>query len=125
MQIGLIGLGKMGMNMAQRLVRGGHDVVGTARSAASVQEAERFGVIGAHTVQELVSKLSAPRAVWVMVPAGQATEDVINSLIPLLKAGDVIIDGGNSNYKDSMRHAEMLKEHGLGFLDCGTSGGVG
>ncbi len=124
MQIGLIGLGKMGMNMAQRLVRGGHDVVGTARSAASVQEAERFGVIGAHTVQELVSKLSAPRAVWVMVPAGQATEDVINSLIPLLKAGDVIIDGGNSNYKDSMRHAEMLKEHGLGFLDCGTSGGV-
>lgn len=124
MQIGLIGLGKMGMNMAQRLVRGGHNVVGTARSSASVQEAERFGVTGAHSVEELVVKLSSPRAVWVMVPAGQATEDVITSLIPLLQAGDIVIDGGNSNYKDSVRHAETLKEHGLGFLDCGTSGGV-
>lgn len=124
MRIGLVGLGKMGMNMAQRLIRGGHEVVGTARTAATVQEAVGFGVTGAATLEELVSKLEAPRIVWVMVPAGKATEDTIHALIPLLKKGDVIIDGGNSFYKDSVRREIKLKEYGLRFLDVGTSGGI-
>jgi 6-phosphogluconate dehydrogenase len=124
MQIGMIGLGKMGMNMALRLMRGGHSVTGTAASEHSVAEAEALGVIGARSVEELVSKLQAPRAVWVMVPAGEVTEEVIHSLIPLLDKGDVIIDGGNSNYKDSMRRAAELEQQGLHFLDAGTSGGI-
>ena len=124
MKIGLIGLGKMGMNMAQRLMRGGHQVVGTARSAETVAEAISLGVIGVSTVEELVANLVTPRVVWVMVPSGETTDKVINSLIPFLQKGDIVIDGGNSNYKDSVRHAAFLKEQGLRFLDVGTSGGV-
>ena len=124
MQIGMIGLGKMGMNMAQRLIRGGHSVIGTARSAETVEEAEKHGVVGVHSVEELVHRLTAPRIAWVMVPSGKVTEDVINSLIPFLDKGDVIVDGGNSNYKDSIRHNELLKQHGIQFMDCGTCGGV-
>ena len=124
MKIGMIGLGKMGMNMAQRLVRGGHSVVGNARSESSIREAEKLGVTGARSLDEVVGQLNAPRAVWVMVPAGEVTESVIQSLIPLLAEGDIIIDGGNSYYKDSVRRAAELKAHGLGFVDCGTSGGI-
>lgn len=124
MQIGMIGLGKMGLNMAQRLVRGGHSVVGTARTESSILEAEELGVTGAASVEDLVGKLKTPRAVWVMVPAGNATESVIQSLIPLLDKGDILIDGGNSNYKDSVRHAAELSAYGLHFVDCGTSGGI-
>jgi 6-phosphogluconate dehydrogenase len=124
MQIGIIGLGKMGINMAQRLVRGGHYVVGNARTEETIKEAEAIGVIGARSLEEVVSQLSAPRAVWVMVPAGEVTESVIRSLIPLLEKGDIIIDGGNSNYKDSVRRAAELSAHGLHFVDCGTSGGI-
>ena len=124
MEIGMIGLGKMGMNMAQRLVRGGHSVIGTANSAATIKEAETLGITGAPSAAGLVSKLKSPRVLWVMVPAGEVTEKVILSLIPLLDKGDIIIDGGNSNYKDTMRRSVMLKEHGLHFLDSGTSGGI-
>jgi 6-phosphogluconate dehydrogenase len=124
MQIGMIGLGKMGMNMAQRLIRGGHRVVGNARSEETIQEAEAIGVVGAHSVEELVGLLSTPRVVWVMVPAGDATESVIDSLIPLLSRDDIIIDGGNSNYKDSVRRAAELADYGLHFVDAGTSGGI-
>ena len=124
MQIGMVGLGKMGMNMAQRLVRGGHTVVGNARSEDSIKEAEALGLVGARSLEEVVSQLSAPRAVWVMVPAGEVTESVIKSLIPLLEKGDILIDGGNSNYKDSVRRAAELTAHGLHFVDCGTSGGI-
>jgi 6-phosphogluconate dehydrogenase len=124
MKIGMIGLGKMGMNMAQRLIRGGHQVVGTARSAATVAEAVSLGIIGAATPEEIIAQLATPRVVWVMVPAGKVTDEIINSLILLLDKGDIVIDGGNSNYKDSIRHAALLKEHGLHFLDSGTSGGI-
>jgi 6-phosphogluconate dehydrogenase len=124
MQIGMIGLGKMGMNLAQRLIRGGHRVVGNARSEETIQEAEAIGVVGAHSVEELVGLLSTPRVVWVMVPAGDATESVIDSLIPLLSRDDIIIDGGNSNYKDSVRRAAELADYGLHFVDAGTSGGI-
>ena len=124
MELAIIGLGKMGLNMSTRLVRGGHRVVGFARTAATVQTAVDNGAEGAHTLEEAVSKLKAPRVVWTMVPAGQTTEDMIQTLSNLLSNGDTIIDGGNSNYKDSIRHAALLESKGIEFLDCGTSGGV-
>lgn len=124
MKIGMIGLGKMGLNMAQRLVSGGHEVVGNARSESTIREAEEMGITGASSVEVLVGMLSAPRIVWVMVPAGEVTESVIQSLVPLLAKGDIIIDGGNSNYKDTVRRAAELEASGLHFVDCGTSGGI-
>jgi len=124
MELAMIGLGKMGMNMATRLVRGGHRVVGYARTAATVEEAISNGAEGAHSLEEVVSKLNAPRIAWVMVPAGQTTDDTIQKLGTLLSKGDIVIDGGNSNYKDSVRHAAMLEPEGIDFLDCGTSGGI-
>ena len=124
MELAIIGLGKMGMNMATRLVRGGHRVVGYARTAATVDEAIKNGVEGAHSLEEAVSKLNSPLIVWVMVPAGKATDDTIDQLSNLMGKGDIIIDCGNSNYKDSARHAAELEPKGIEFLDCGTSGGI-
>jgi len=124
MELAMVGLGKMGMNMATRLVRGGHRVVGYARTAATVDEAISNGAEGAHSLEEAVSKLNAPRIVWVMVPAGKTTDDTVEKLGTLLSKGDIVIDGGNSNYKDSVRHAAMLEPKGIEFLDCGTSGGI-
>ena len=124
MELAMIGLGKMGMNMATRLVRGGHRVIGYARTAATVEEAIQNGAEGAHSLEEVVSKLNPPRIAWVMVPAGQVTYDTIEKLSNLLSKGDIVIDGGNSNYKDSVRHAEMLEPKGIDFVDCGTSGGI-
>jgi 6-phosphogluconate dehydrogenase len=124
MELAIIGLGKMGLNMATRLARGGHRVVGFARSKETVQEAVTLGVEGANSLEEAVSKLSAPRIVWVMVPSGAATDDTINKLEGLLQKGDIVIDGGNSNYKDSIRHAAQLEALGIDFVDCGTSGGI-
>lgn len=124
MELAMIGLGKMGMNMATRLVRGGHRVIGYARTAATVEEAIQNGAEGAHSLEEVVSKLNAPRVAWVMVPAGQVTDDTIEKLSNLLSEGDMVIDGGNSNYKDSVRHAAMLEPKGIDFVDSGTSGGI-
>lgn len=124
MELAMIGLGKMGGNMVLRLLRGGHTVVVTNRSPEPIRQAEAAGAVGAHSIGELVGKLSAPRVVWIMVPAGQPTEDVIEELVELLAPGDIIIDGGNSNYKDTMRRATMLSSLGLHFVDVGTSGGV-
>ncbi len=124
MKLAMIGLGKMGLNMATRLVRGGHQVVGFARSEESIQAAIKIGAQGAHSLDEVVSNLKAPRVVWVMVPAGQTTDDTIEKLSKLLGSGDTVIDGGNSNYKDTIRHAGLLEGKGIDFLDSGTSGGV-
>jgi 6-phosphogluconate dehydrogenase len=124
MELAMIGLGKMGLNMLTRLVRGGHSVVGFARTDDSVQAAVKNGAQGAHSLEEAVGKLKAPRVVWVMVPAGQTTDDTIEKLSKLLAKGDTVIDGGNSNYKDTLRHAALLEGKGIDFLDCGTSGGV-
>ena len=124
MELAIVGLGKMGMNMSTRLVRGGHRVVGYARTAATVDEAIRLGAEGAHTLEEVVSKLQAPRIIWLMVPAGKVTDDTIEKLSTLLETGDTIIDGGNSNYKESVRHAAFLEPKGIEFVDCGTSGGI-
>ena len=124
MELAMIGLGKMGMNMTTRLARGGHRVVGYARTDATVQEAIKNGAEGAYTLEEAVNKLNAPRIIWLMIPAGKVTDDTIQELAGLLSKGDTVIDGGNSNYKDSVRHAAMLEPKGIEFLDCGTSGGV-
>ena len=125
MELAMIGLGKMGLNMATRLVRGGHRVVGYARTPATVAEAETFGIEGAHSLEEAVGKLKqSPRVVWVMVPSGATTTDTIEKVAAMLGKGDIIVDGGNSNYKDTLKHAEMLEAKGIDFVDSGTSGGV-
>lgn len=124
MQLGLVGLGKMGANMTRRLLNGGHQVVVTDLSSAAIEEAEHAGAIGCATLAELVQALQAPRAIWVMVPAGDATESTISELATLLQAGDIIIDGGNSNYKDTIRIGQELAQLQLDLVDVGTSGGV-
>ncbi len=124
MEIGMIGLGRMGGNMAQRLLNGGHTVVTFDRDAEAVAASQSQGAAGVSSPNDLVARLAPPRAVWVMVPAGQPTEDTVDSLIPLLEAGDVVLDGGNANYKDSMRRSEKLAGHDIDFMDVGTSGGI-
>jgi len=124
-QLGLIGLGRMGLNMSLRLMeRGNHKIVGFDPRPEPRAEIEKAGGASAASLPELVSKLSAPRAVWVMVPAGKITEDTILELSNLLAPGDCIIEGGNSNYRDSQRRAALLKEKNIHFIDAGTSGGV-
>jgi 6-phosphogluconate dehydrogenase len=124
MQLGFVGLGKMGLNMVTRLVRGGHDIVGFDRSADAVTQAESAGARGAASIDALVSQLAPPRAVWVMVPAGAATEATVTSLGERLASGDVVIDGGNTNFHDDVRRAQSLASKGVQYVDAGTSGGV-
>jgi len=123
-ELGMIGLGRMGGNMVQRLLLGGHRVVTYDRSAPAVAASQTQGAVGASSLADLVGQLAPPRAVWIMVPAGQPTDDTIDSLIPLMSPGDTILDGGNANYKDSMRRATSLAERGMDFMDVGTSGGI-
>jgi 6-phosphogluconate dehydrogenase len=123
MQIGMIGLGRMGSNMVRRLAQGGHDCVAYDRSAASVAAVQASGARGARSLEELVGSLASPRAIWIMVPAA-VVDGVIADLRPLLASGDVLIDGGNSNYQDDIRRAAELAAAGIHYLDVGTSGGV-
>jgi 6-phosphogluconate dehydrogenase len=123
MQLGMIGLGRMGANLVRRLERAGHQCVVYDRNQPTVQQLEGEGAAGAASPEELVAKLSAPRAVWVMVPAGVAGQ-VVDELAGLLEPGDTVIDGGNSYYRDDVQRAEALKARGLHYLDVGTSGGV-
>ncbi len=124
MELAMVGLGRMGMNMAVRLLRGRHRVVAYDLNEAPIQAAEAEGAEGARSLEEIRTKLAAPRIAWVMVPSGDPTEETIADLAGVLESGDIIIDGGNSNYKDSVRRADMLKEKSLHFVDVGTSGGV-
>ncbi len=124
MQIGMVGLGRMGAGMTRRLLRGGHQVVGMDRNADVVAQLEQEGATGAHSLHELVSKLETPRAIWLSLPAGTITEQTISDLIPLLAAGDAIVDSGNTNFHDDKRRAATLQEHGIHYVDQGTSGGV-
>ena len=124
MEIGMIGLGRMGGNMVQRLLKGGHRVAAYDRSPEAVDASRSLGAVGASSVEDMVAGLPRSRAVWIMVPAGQPTDDTIDSLVPLLRPGDTILDGGNSNYKDSVRRSEKLAGHDIDFLDVGTSGGI-
>jgi 6-phosphogluconate dehydrogenase len=124
MELGFVGLGKMGMNMVTRLQQGQHRVVAFDRDAAVTSQAATFGARAVASLEELVRTLATPRAVWVMVPAGGPTESTIASLADLLSPGDIIIDGGNTNFHDDIRRAEDLKKRGLKYVDVGTSGGV-
>jgi 6-phosphogluconate dehydrogenase len=124
MQMGMVGLGRMGANMTKRLLQGGHTIVVSDLNKDAVAAALKEGAVGAADLADLAKKLTAPRAVWVMVPSGDPTEKTIVSLADALTNGDTIIDGGNSNFKDSMRRAEMLKDKGIHFVDVGTSGGI-
>ena len=124
MQLGFVGLGKMGLNMVTRLERGGHDIVAYDRSADAVSQAEAAKASGVPSLDALVSKLAAPRAVWVMVPAGDATEAQIAELLEHLEKGDTIVDGGNTNFHDDQRRHPDLKARGTNYIDAGTSGGI-
>ncbi len=124
MELGIVGLGRMGGNMAERLRRGGHKVVGFDFSAEAVQRLAESGSAGARSLEELASQLPTPRAIWLMVPAGKPVDDTIARLKPVLAKGDTIVDGGNSNYQDSQRRHRELKAEGFNFIDVGTSGGV-
>jgi 6-phosphogluconate dehydrogenase len=124
MRIGMIGLGKMGANMTERLLKGGHEVVAYDLSADALRQAASKGAETATTLADLVGKLSAPRAVWVMLPAGKVTDSTVEELSGLMAAGDVIVDGGNSNYKEWIALSEKVAPSGVGLVDAGTSGGV-
>jgi 6-phosphogluconate dehydrogenase len=124
MKIGMIGLGRMGANMVQRLSQGGHHVVGFDPNAQARQRIVDAGSEAADSLPNLLAKLDAPRIVWLMVPAGQPVDDTLTTLLANLSADDIVIDGGNSNYKDTMRRAQQLRERSIHYVDCGTSGGV-
>ncbi len=125
MEVLLIGLGKMGGNMARRLQRKGHKVVGYNRSSAITHQLElEEGIIAVESISDGIAKLQSPKVVWVMVPSGKATEDTIQVVADLLKPGDIIVDGGNSNFNDSMRHGRELAGKGIHFFDAGVSGGI-
>ncbi len=125
MELGIYGLGRMGGNMATRLVQAGHRVVASNRSPGPVDEAATLGAIPAYTMEVMVSKLEAsPKIVWLMVPSGQVTDDALDHAISLLKPGDIIIDGGNSNWHDTQRRAQKVTAAGMHMMDCGTSGGI-
>ena len=125
MKAAMIGLGKMGGNMARRLIRDGHQIVGYNRSPELTRElAESEGMQAAFSLDEVLENLTQPKVVWIMIPAGNPTETVIDSLSHLLEDGDIIIDGGNSNYQDSIHRGEKLAKKGVKFIDVGTSGGI-
>lgn len=124
MHIGMVGLGRMGMNMCRRLIEHGFDVSAYTRSEAGVKEAEGHGALGAYSLEELTQSLPSPRIIWLMLPAGDPTEQAINSLQSLLNKNDIIIDGGNTNYKDDILRAEALKKVQIKYVDAGVSGGI-
>ncbi|KQQ84572.1 6-phosphogluconate dehydrogenase [Xanthomonas sp. Leaf131] len=124
MELGMVGLGRMGANMAERLVHGGHRVHGYDPGESARSSAQAKGIVTADALAALVSALPSPRVLWLMVPAGKIVDDTLAQLLPLLQAGDIVIDGGNSYYKDSQRRAAQLQASGVAFVDCGTSGGV-
>ena len=125
MELGIYGLGRMGGNMATRLVQAGHRVVASNRSKGPVDEAAALGAVPAYTMEEMVSKLQeTPKIVWLMVPSGQVTDDALDHAMSLLKPGDIIIDGGNSNWHDTQRRAQKVTTAGMHMMDCGTSGGI-
>jgi 6-phosphogluconate dehydrogenase len=124
MQLGMVGLGRMGANMTRRLVRGGHQLVVSDRSPDPVKQLSDEGAVASSSLEDLIGKLKTPRAAWIMVPAGAPTENTVQSLLQHMQPGDVIIDGGNSNFKDDVRRSRICKSKGVDYVDVGTSGGV-
>jgi len=124
MQLGMIGLGRMGANMVRRLMRDGHQCFVFDLNQENVRQIESEGAIAARTIEDLVEKMDKPRAIWVMVPAGTATEQTVDTLSVFMSGGDIVIDGGNSHFKDDVRRAKTLSEKGIHYVDVGTSGGI-
>ncbi|KLO22362.1 phosphogluconate dehydrogenase (NAD(+)-dependent, decarboxylating) [Marinitoga sp. 1155] len=124
MKIGIIGLGRMGKNMAKRLLEGGHEVVVYNRTKEKVDEMKKEGAIGSYSLKEFINKLEKPRIIWLMLPAGKVTDENIKALIPLLSKNDIIIDGANTYYKDDLKREKKLKEYGIHYIDAGVSGGI-
>ncbi len=124
MELGMIGLGRMGANMTERLLLGGHQIISYDRSGEAIQRVVEKGARGAHSLADFIKQLSVPRAIWLMVPSGDPVDQTIDQLLPNLTKGDILIDGGNSYYKDSIRRAIKLQAQGMHFVDAGTSGGV-
>ena len=124
MELGMIGLGRMGANMTERLLRGGHKLITYDRSPEAIQRCVDKGALGAHSLADFVKQVSLPRVIWLMVPSGEPVDLTIEQLLPSLLEKDIIIDGGNSHYKDSVRRAQKLKQLGIHFVDAGTSGGI-
>jgi 6-phosphogluconate dehydrogenase len=124
MELGMVGLGRMGANMAQRLLRGGHSITGFDPNADARKAIEAAGGGTAVSLKALVDALSSPRAIWLMVPAGKITDETLDALLPLLAPGDTVVDGGNSNYKDTLRRAGVFAAKNVHYVDCGTSGGI-
>ena len=124
MKLAMIGLGRMGMNMARRLLAGNHEVIAYNRTAEKTNQLVKEDAVGAYSLQEVAEKLSPPRIAWLMLPAGQLVDDHINQLKALFSSGDIIIDGGNTYYKDDIRRSKILEEKGIQFIDAGVSGGI-
>jgi 6-phosphogluconate dehydrogenase len=124
MELGMVGLGRMGLNMTYRLLGGGHGVVANDRSPQPIAEAAQRGAKSAPSLAALVQTLAAPRVVWLMIPSGPPVDATLDALVPLLSPGDIVVDGGNSNWRDSQRRGKSLAERRIAFVDCGTSGGV-
>ncbi len=124
MKLGFVGLGRMGLNMTLRLLRAKHEVAAFDRNAEKIAEAAKAGATSAKTLAEMVKTLSAPRVVWLMIPAGKPVDETLDELVPLLSKGDLVVDGGNSNWKESQRRGERLAAAGMFFTDCGVSGGI-
>ncbi len=124
MQIGMVGLGRMGAGLAQRLVQQGHAVTGYDPQESARKRAENAGLVSVDSLPALIAALKVPRTVWLMVPAGEPVDQTLDTLLPLMVAGDVVIDGGNSHYKDTLRRAGRARQAGIEYVDCGTSGGV-
>ncbi len=124
MKVGFIGLGKMGTNMVERLLKDGHEVVGFDLNERAIDDAVKKGAIGATSREDMIQKLPEPKVIWLMVPSGSPVDENIAEVVEHLAEGDIIIDGGNSNWRDTQRRAEALKSKGIHFIDCGTSGGV-
>ena len=124
MKLGFVGLGRMGGNMVQRLLAGGHEIVAWATGAQAVEEAVKRGAVGAGSLEDVAARLEPPRVVWLMIPSGKPVEDSIATLRTKLEPGDVVVDGGNSRFSDSVRRAGELATAGIGFVDAGTSGGI-
>lgn len=124
MKVGFIGLGKMGANMVERLLKGGHEVVGFDLNERAIDDAVKKGAIGATSREDMIQKLPEPKVIWLMVPSGSPVDENIAEVVEHFAEGDIIIDGGNSNWRNTQRRAETLKSKGIHFIDCGTSGGV-
>ena len=124
MKIGFIGLGKMGFNMVQRLLKNNHEIVVYNRSEEQILEAEKFGAIASESVKDLIGKLEGRKVIWLMVPSGKPVDENIEAILPHLNKGDIIIDGGNSYFKETQARAKVCEQNEISFVDCGTSGGI-